>query len=161
MNYNNSFIPLLESRNMLEIIEIKQTEQKKFIEFENFIVNWTQLVKEMDEQKIGGMRLIKEARKAYNPSKIEICPRSINNLHHVRKLYCRKQGYNFMDTSCCLVGEGHRGNNNYCNCLKCKDLAGYDHAGIALTLGGNYFLEFKREFYNHMIEKHSSLMVKV
>ncbi len=117
----------------------EQIEEEKYISYENFIPNWTELVKEMDELGL-----------AQNPS--------------IRVPYAREKGYNYIDGRQCLVGEGHKGNRDYANpygnsyCEDCWNLSIKLASGA--TKGGKFFDEFKRTFYDHMIDTHPDLMVK-
>jgi len=114
-------------------------QEEKYISYENFIPNWTELVKEMDEK-------------------------GISPEPEIRIAYAKEKGYNYMDGKQCLVGEGHKGNREYANpyeekhCNDCKIMS-FKLASNATT-GGIAFDSFKRTFYDHMIDTHPDLMVK-
>jgi len=120
-------------------------QEEKFISYENFIPNWTELVKEMDEKGIEGTQ---------------------------RMIYADNNGYKYSSCKQCLVGEGHKGNVNYVGgvsiitgkdskkgCKTCTHMSTMP-ASSALTYGGHIFDSFKRTFYDHMIDTHPDLMVK-
>jgi len=114
-------------------------QEEKFISYENFIPNWTELVKEMD--KLG---LARDTNTRVN--------------------YAREKGYEYIDGKQCLVGEGHKGKRDYANpyekkyCDDCKVMS-FRLASNATT-GGIAFDTFKRTFYDHMIDVHQDLMIK-
>jgi len=114
-------------------------QEEKFISYDNFIPNWTELIKEMDEL-------------------------GLEQHQSIRVNYARDKGYNYTDGRQCLVGEGHKGSGEYANsnekkyCGNCKSLS-LGFASVATT-GGNHFDSFKRTFYDHMIDVHPDLMVK-
>lgn len=114
-------------------------QEEKFISYDNFIPNWTELVKEMDELGIA---------------------RDTNT----RVNYAKEKGYNYIDGRQCLVGEGHKGSREYANpyedkhCDDCKTLS-FKLASKAMS-GGTAFDTFKRTFYDHMIDDHPDLMIK-
>ncbi len=114
-------------------------QEEKFISYENFIPNWTELVKEMDEK-------------------------GIERHQSIRVNYAREKGYNYTDGKQCLVGEGHKGSRDYANpyekeyCEDCKVMS--ISLASSATTGGEHFDNFKRTFYDHMIDVHPDLMLK-
>ncbi len=121
-------------------------QEEKYISYENFIPNWTELIEEMSEKGIE------------------------KSLLH-RMSYASERGYNFNNCRQCLVGEGYKGNDNYVGfqfngkelnekkCDTCTTMCAMP-ASNALTYGEKAFDLFKRNFYDHMIDAHPDLMVK-
>jgi len=131
-----------------------------YISFEEFIPNWTEIVKEMDEKEIG-----KEYKDKVNFNKSLRDQKDFRFLGEERVHYARDKGLNYMVGNQCLVGEGHKGNGDYSGvdpnkkCDTCKETS-YRDAYEAMSIGGEYFNDFKHALYNHTMLEHPDLLVK-
>lgn len=135
-------------------------QKPKFISVEEFLPQWTSMVKEMDEKEIG-----KEYKNKVNFNKSLHNQKDFRLLGEERVRYARGEGLNYMHGNQCLVGEGHKGNGDYAGidpdkkCDTCKETS-YRDAYEAISIGGEYFNDFKHALYNHTMLEHSSLLVK-
>lgn len=131
-----------------------------YISFEEFIPDWTEMVKEMDEKEIG-----KEYKNKVNFNKSIRNQKDFRFLGEERVHYAKDKGLNYMHGNQCLVGEGHKGNGDYSGfdpnkkCDTCKQTS-YRDAYEAMAIGGEYFNDFKHAFYNHTMLEHPDLLVK-
>lgn len=118
---------------MSEFVELIKLE---YITLEQFIPNWTEIIKEMDEYKIPslGCRRIK---------------------------YAENKGLSFNSYKYCLVGEGYKNDDIYLRtyCSYCSEAA-LNSASSALAEGKETFQNFKLDLFTHMLETHSELMIK-
>ena len=123
----------------MSLIQIPKIE---YITLEQFIPNWTEMIKEMDEKGIKN-----------------------GSTDYVRFEYARTNGLDYENTNCCLVGEAHHSNNDYADaekekrCIKCYDYCIHS-ASSALDQGKETFQAFKLDLFTHMLETHPQLMIK-
>ena len=121
---------------MSEFVELIQEEKIEYITLEQFIPNWTEIIKEMDEK-------------------------GIPNIGTIRGVYCASHGLSYNSHKFCLVGEAHKNNDDYLLnlCQHCSDAALLP-ASNAVTQGKETFQNFKLELFTHMLETHQELMMK-
>jgi len=135
-------------------------QKPKFISFKEFLPQWTEVVKEMDEKEIG-----KEYKDKINFKKEIRDQPAFGALGNIRIAYSKERGLNFMNGGCCLVGEGHKGDSSYASshssklCFTCREMS-YGDAFVAMNIGGEHFNDFKHALYNHTMLEHPSLLVK-
>ena len=120
---------------MPEFVELIQ--KIEYITLEQFIPNWTEIIKEMDEKNIKDERIE----------------------------YCDVNGLEYWNHKSCLVGEAHHNNREYANnygtigCLTCNSFS-LCPASSALKKGKETFQNFKLELFTHMLEVHTELMIR-
>jgi len=123
---------------------LKSPIQIKYIKLDQFIPNWTEMVKEMDGLGLDNKQNL-----------------LVMNSETIRVKYAQQKGMDFMKTKFCLVGEGHKYNDWYSDrCSMCDDFCGGNQAGTALIEGGKTMKGFKLKLYTHFLESHPEFVMR-